>query len=233
VRYNRPVPKTLPVYLEVGRRRVFAGALDRPGWCRSGRDEDSALESLLAYGPRYAAAVKKVARGFTLPEKASALDVVERLRGDATTDFGAPAVAPSSDRRPLNDAELVPLTALLRACWAAFDASAKAAASAVLRKGPRGGGRDLDHIVAHVRDAEGAYLGRLGGKHPKRDGSESAAEMKAVRKEFLDALAARAGAEPLPPARRSRTVWVPRYGVRRSAWHALDHAWEIEDRAKQ
>src|SRR5204862_2837109 len=141
----RPVPKPFPVYLEVGKRRVFAGALDWPGWCRSGRDEETALESLLAYAPRYAAAVKKAARGFTLPEKASALDVVERLRGDATTDFGAPAVAPSSDRRPLDDAELERLTALLRACWAAFDASAKAAASAVLRKGPRGGGRDLDH----------------------------------------------------------------------------------------
>jgi hypothetical protein len=25
--------------------------------------------------------------------------------------------------------------------------------------------------------------------------------------------------------------WLPRYFVRRVAWHALDHAWEIEDRA--
>ena len=24
--------------------------------------------------------------------------------------------------------------------------------------------------------------------------------------------------------------WPPRYAARRIAWHALDHAWEIEDR---
>jgi len=40
-----------PVYLESGSRRTFAGAIDWPGWCRSGRDEASALEALLSYGP--------------------------------------------------------------------------------------------------------------------------------------------------------------------------------------
>jgi len=25
--------------------------------------------------------------------------------------------------------------------------------------------------------------------------------------------------------------WLPRYAARRIAWHALDHAWEIEDRS--
>jgi hypothetical protein len=25
--------------------------------------------------------------------------------------------------------------------------------------------------------------------------------------------------------------WPPRYAARRIAWHALDHAWEIEDRS--
>ena len=26
--------------------------------------------------------------------------------------------------------------------------------------------------------------------------------------------------------------WPPRYAARRIAWHALDHAWEIEDRTE-
>ncbi len=34
------------------------------------------------------------------------------------------------------------------ASWTAFDATAEAAAGHELRKGPRGGGRDLDKIVA-------------------------------------------------------------------------------------
>jgi hypothetical protein len=29
-----------------------------------------------------------------------------------------------------------------------------------------------------------------------------------------------------------KKTWSPRYYVRRAAWYALDHAWEIEDRAK-
>ncbi len=43
-----------PVYLEVGRRRTFAAALNWPGWCRSGKGEEAALEALAAYAPRYA-----------------------------------------------------------------------------------------------------------------------------------------------------------------------------------
>ena len=36
-------------YLEVGAKRVFAGALDWPGWCRSSRHERDALEALLGW----------------------------------------------------------------------------------------------------------------------------------------------------------------------------------------
>ena len=52
---------------------------------------------------------------------------------------------------------------MLRACWRAFDRAAAKAEGVELRKGPRGGGRDLDQIVEHVLDADGAYLGALGG----------------------------------------------------------------------
>jgi hypothetical protein len=34
------------------------------------------------------------------------------------------------------------------------------------------------------------------------------------------------GTPPVPKG------WPPRYAARRIAWHALDHAWEIEDRSE-
>ena len=211
------------VYLEIGSKRVFAGSIDWPGWCRSGRDEESALEALLENAPRYKKAIGAAARGFSPPSRATAaLRVVERLKGNATTDFGAPAVAPSSDDRPIGSKEAERLTKLLQACWKRFDATAKKAAGVELRKGPRGGGRDVDAIVRHVDEADRAYLSKLGGTVPK--GTDTAE----LRRAFLDAFRARIRGEPITS--RVKTPWLPRYAIRRSAWHALDHAWEIEDR---
>ena len=136
----------IPVYLEVGRRRVFAGALDWPGWCRGGLDETSALASLVDYAPRYAAVLKAAGLGFNAVTGVSSFALVERLPGNATTDFGAPDAVPASDALPMVGEELVRQQAILDACWQAFAASAAAAVGKELRKGPRGGGRDLDWI---------------------------------------------------------------------------------------
>ena len=225
------VKLTVAAYLEVGSRRVFAGALDWPGWCRSGRDEDEVLRALVAYAPRYAAAIGRLADEFTAPTDTSALDVIERLDGNATTDFGAPAIAPAADERPLDGSELERLQGLLRACWAAFDAAAEAASSAVLRKGPRGGGRELDAIVSHVLEADRAYLSLLWSAHRRAGDAYQTVQMVRLRGAIIDALRSRARGDPLPVDRRSARVWTPRYFIRRSAWHALDHVWEIEDRA--
>ena len=121
--------------------------------------------------------------------------------------------------------------ALLKASWAKFDRTARKAWGVELRKGPRGGGRELDAIVRHVLEADKAYLGRLGGLNWKPDGGGVAAETTLVRKDIMDVLSTRARGESPPRTPRSGKLWDPRYAVRRSAWHALDHAWEIEDRA--
>ncbi len=221
--------RTYPVYLEVGSKRVFAAALDWPGWCRGGRDEEAALQALVGYGPRYAAALGPAAGPFAPPNDPSALDVVERLEGNATTDFGPPGAVPGSDERALRSAGLERLTGLLQACWAAFDAAARGAKGSALKKGPRGGGRELDDIVSHVLDADRAYLGGLGGRYPQGSQGGVTEDMAGLRATIIEALSSRARGEPPPGSRRSKP-WPPRYAVRRSAWHALDHAWEIEDR---
>jgi hypothetical protein len=224
-----PKPRSIPVYLEVGSKRVFAGAVDWPGWCRPGHDEADALEALIAYGQRYLRAMGGAANGLELSADPAGIKVVERLRGNATTDFGAPGTAPSSDARPVTPTELTRLEALLTASWAAFDRASRVASSAVLRKGPRGGGRDLEAIVEHVLGADVAYLSGLGGSYHAPSGKEA---MRQMRRDFIKTLRTRAaGAEVPLSSRRKAPLWSPRYAVRRSAWHALDHAWEVEDRA--
>jgi hypothetical protein len=173
-----PRRTTHPVSLEVGGKRVFAGAIDWPGWCRSGRDEDGAIEALFAYAPRYAHVLRGTRLGFETPDDASALTVVERLTGTATTDFGAPDVPPSADEKPAIDEDLARFTTLLRACWRAFDRAAERAQGKEVAKGPRGGGRDLDGIIDHVLGADEGYLALLGAKAPKGGQDEHAARVR-------------------------------------------------------
>jgi hypothetical protein len=222
---------TLDAYLEVGAKRVFAGAVDWPGWCRSARTEDAALRALIDYAPRYAGALGGAARGLKRPGAVSDLRVVERLKGDATTDFGAPSQAPKSDGRALDAARVKRQIRLWRACGSALDTAAAAARDKELTKGPRGGGRELDAIVAHVFEADRAYLRFIGDRLPKPEDGDAAGAMAGLRDAIAAALTARARGEPPAHPRRVEKYWSPRYFVRRSAWHALDHAWEIEDRA--
>ncbi len=220
----------IDVYLEIGKKRTFAGALDWPGWCRSGRDEESALQALVDYGPRYADVLRAARLGFQAPADASALAVAERLEGNVTTDFGAPGIAPSYDRQPVDDGELERFQALLEACWRAFDAAAEAATGKELRKGPRGGGRELEEIIRHVLGGDAGYLSQLAWKLGPGQASTLSAELSRTRQAILDALRAAAHGEIPARGPRGGVRWTARYFVRRLAWHVLDHTWEIEQR---
>jgi hypothetical protein len=213
------------VYTEAGRAKTFAAALDWPGWCRSAKDEAGALEALAAYAERYAPVAK--AAGFRLPPKPK-FDVIERVEGSATTDFGAPGTVPEADRRPLHVGEARRLATVVEASWAELERIA-ASAPAELRKGPRGGGRDRDPIIQHVISAETSYARKIGVRHrePERTDTEAVA---ALRRAVLDALAAGGAAATGDPAPDAKT-WPARYVARRIAWHALDHAWEIQDKS--
>ena len=223
LRYNTEVAD-LPIYLEMAKKRVFAGAIDWPGWSRGARDEDTAIAALLDYRERYSSAM----RPFKVPAAKTAT-VVERVTGNATTDFGAPGVPPKADTAALTASQLTRQLALLEAAWAAFDAAAKRARGKTLAKGPRGGGRDLAKMIAHVHEADVAYLSAVGGVFERDAGEAAAAASRRMRQVMLVAIGARARGEPPVRAMR-KDPWPARYTVRRSAWHALDHAWEIEDR---
>jgi len=212
-----------PVYLEVGSRRVFAGALEWPGWARSGKTEALALEALADYAPRYAVVAERA--GIAFPTTAGdELRVVEQVPGSATTDFGAPDRVVPSDADPVDGAEAERFAALLRASWAVFDQVA-AGAPAELRKGPRGGGRDRDKIVDHVLGAEAAYARTLGVRQQQPAVGDQVA-VAALRDAVVAVLGAPSdGTPPVPKG------WPARYAVRRIAWHVLDHAWEIQDRS--
>jgi hypothetical protein len=198
----------VPVYLEVGKKRVFAAAVDWPGWCRAGKDEAGALEALAVAAPRYAAVAK--AAGLELPAEPT-FEVVERIQGDATTEFGAPGKVPKLDAEPPKPKEAERLADLVEASWKVLG-RVVAKAPAELRKGPRGGGRDRDKVVEHVVAAEESYARQVGVKE-KDPTKRRAAILEALR-------------SPV-----DGTKWPARYAARRIAWHALDHAWEIEDRS--
>jgi hypothetical protein len=222
----------LAVSLEVGQTRTFAIAHDWPGWCRSGRDEAAALHALYEYGPRYASALQTTRLQFRAPSEASDFVVVERLSGNATTNFGAPNLALSRDMQPVEPDEVQRWQEVLHACWRTFDMAVQAATGQALSKGPRGGGRDLTKIIEHVHDVDASYLTSLGG-HPQPSDEHIPSESQAfasLRNAILTTLIAAARGEVPARGPRGGVRWTPRYFVRRLAWHELDHAWEIEDR---
>jgi hypothetical protein len=165
--------------------------------------------------------------GVRLAKKAATdFDVVEQVKGDATTDFGAPSIAAAADRDPLTKAQAERLASLVDACWDVFN-DVVAGAPSALRKGPRGGGRDRDKIVEHVRDAEQSYARKIGVRHTpsevKRPGG-----VEAMRADIVATLRACRQGEPDLETK----AWPYRYAARRIAWHVLDHAWEIEDKSE-
>jgi hypothetical protein len=78
-----------PVIVETATKRVFVSAADWPGWCRSAKDEAGALEVLAGYAGRYRLVAGLAGVRFPAGD-AFQFEVVERVRGSATTEFGAP-----------------------------------------------------------------------------------------------------------------------------------------------
>ena len=221
---------SINVFVEIGKKRIFVGAVDWPGWCRSTRDEKTALQALIDYGPRYAQVLHSREIEFQVPTDASDLIETERHDGNATTDFGAPAIVLDADREPIERMEFERLQTVLLACWQAFDSAVGRATGRALRKGPRGGGRDVEKILEHVLEADRGYLARLAWKHKRESGKNPVEELSRTRQAILNALEVGVNGDLPEQGPRGGIIWPPRYFVRRVAWHVLDHAWEIDDR---
>jgi len=214
----------LAIAIETGGKKVFASALEWPGWSRSAKTEAAAVEALLAYAPRYAPVA--AAAQLEFPDVFDA-EIEERAAGGSGTDFGVPStLTHDADARPVDARQAVRLAAIVAAAWSVFDRVA-ARAPAELRKGPRGGGRDRDKMVGHVVESDWYYARELGLrlKQPK---VEDRAAVEAMRRDMLDVLRQPSDGTPLAGRR-----WPQRYAARRIAWHSLDHAWEIEDRSEK
>lgn len=211
------------VIVEVTAKRSFASALDWPGWSRSGRTPEAALAALAAYTSRYA--VVAATAGLRSPKVTGVASflVVEEVAGDATTAFGAPSIAATAEVQPVTAKEANRVATLVDAAWTVLD-DVVASAPAELRMGPRGGGRHRDAMFDHVLGAEQAYAAKLAVRlrQPSRDDT---AAISAMRAALLSVIRADRTGDPV----RNRG-WAPRYCARRLAWHALDHAWEMEDR---
>ena len=212
----------LRVVLELGPKgkRVAVVAPDWPGLSRGAKTEEAALERLQTYLPHYAP-VAKLAGMEAEFDSAAPLEIVERYPGTGSTDFWGISFAHSSfDKQPMSAAELERELKLLQACWAFFD-DVRARVSPVMRKGPRGGGRDRDQIVRHAIANEFDWSPRTRRPWEGMPGEE---ELRAHREKYVDAIRA------FHAEGKMAKKWPLRFLIRHTAFHTLDHAWEMEDK---
>jgi hypothetical protein len=220
----------MDVSIEVGpKRRAFASACLWPGLTRSGKSPEQALDALLAACPRYRSAVSRGGIEPDLPVDPAELVIVERLDGGAVTDYGAISRPLRIDTEPLDDAEVERLAQILVATWRAFDLAFQRVPPESRPVKPSHG-RSPDEVRRHVAESDRLHLAAFGVPHrePSPDGlAEFELENRSLFRERLEASPRGAVATI---SRRYGFDWTPRFAVRRSAWHALDHAWELEDR---
>jgi hypothetical protein len=212
------------VMLEMGRKgkKVVAVAPDWPGLSRGAKTGEAAIERLLAYVPRYAPVAKLAGMDAEFAAIAAA-DVVGHYPGTGSTDFWGISFAFSDiDRQAMSRDELERELTLMGASWAFFD-DVRSRVSAEMQKGPRGGGRDRDRIVRHTLASERDWAKKLGIAVP--EGALLTDEgLQAHRAAYGDAIRA------LHAQGSMARTWPLRFLIRHTAFHTLDHAWEMEDK---
>ncbi len=217
----------LRLAIEIGPKgkRVVAVAPDWPGLQRGAKTEEAAIARVHAYLPRYAPVAQLAGMSAEFAASASATDdMVEQYPGTGSTDFWGISFAFSRiDRQAMSGEEMERDLRLLQASWAFFDA-VRSRGSAELQKGPRGGGRDRDRIVRHTLGAEQDMASKLGLLRTPVDALLTDDGLSAYRDTYCAAI--RAFHAEGKPARS----WPLRYLIRHTAFHTLDHAWEMEDK---
>lgn len=219
--------KELRVTLEMGPkgRKVVAVSPDWPGLERGAATMDAAIERILAYVPRYAI-VAKLAGLEAAFGNLKNIDVVEQYPGSGSTDFWGISFAFSSiDRQTMSAKELERELTLMQACWTFFD-SVRARVSAEMKRGPRGGGRDRDQIVRHIIANEMNWAKMLG--LPAKENVVLTGEVIHDHREaYCQAIRDYHSQGKLAG---KVAKWPLRYLIRHTAYHTLDHTWEMEDK---
>jgi hypothetical protein len=206
-------------------KRSVAFSLDWPGWNRGAKTPEVALETLEAYRPRYrpVADLAGMAREF---DAAGPLEIVEDRVGPGSTDFWGISFAPSStEHGPLAEADLERKLALLQAAWAFFDGVA-ARVSPEMRRGPRGGGRDRNRIIRHTIRTESEDFAKQVGLRIPEEAALTPEGLEQHRETYLAAIRAYNAGK----IDRKMRSWTLPFLIRHSAFHTLDHAWEMEDK---
>jgi len=223
-RYDRRVPVRTVVERGPKGKKAVAFAIDWPGWSRGAKTADLALATLESYRRRYRPIALKagMAKDF---DAAGRLRVIEDRVGTSSTDFWGISFSPSaSELGPMGRAEIDRKIKLLRACWAFFDGVA-GRVSAEMRKGPRGGGRDRDRIIRHtIRTESEEFAKRVGLRIPE-EGALKPDALVAYRNAYVAALRAYNSGK----GKRMQS-WTLPFLIRHSAFHVMDHAWEMEDK---
>jgi hypothetical protein len=153
-------------------------------------------------------------------------DVVEEYPGTGSTDFWGISFAFSSiDKQGMSDDDLERDLMLMQACWAFFD-DVRSRVSAEMQKGARGGGRDREHIVRHTLYAEQNWAKMIGVITPD-DALLTGKGLKAHRDAYCQAIR---DYHSLGKLAGKMAKWPLRFLIRHTAFHILDHAWEMEDK---
>jgi hypothetical protein len=218
------VANQIRVTLEIGPKgkKVAAVAPDWPGLERGATTEEAAIERLLSYVPRYAT-VTNLAGMEAAFANITAVDVVEHYPGTGSTDFWGISFAFSGiDQQAISGDALERELTLMRACWAFFD-DVRSRVSAEMQRGPRGGGRDRDRIVRHTFGAEQDWAKKLGVLTPL-EAMLTDEGLNAHRDAYCNSIRA------LHSESKMARTWPLRYLIRHTAFHTLDHAWEMEDK---
>ena len=206
-------------------KRSVAFSLDWLGWSRGAKTPELALETLESYRERYRpiADLARMRREF---DAAGPLEVVEDRVGPGSTDFWGISFAPSStEQGPMSEAEFDRAITILHACWAFFDGVA-ARVSPEMRKGPRGGGRDRNRIIRHTIRTESEDFAKQVGLRIPEEGALTPEGLVQHRETYVAAMRAYNAGEV---EKRMRSWSLP-FLIRHSAFHTLDHAWEMEDK---
>ena len=218
------VAKHTRVTLEIGPKgkKVVAVAPDWPGLERGAKTGEDAIERLRSYIPRYSQ-VAKLAEMDAEFDTIKNINVVEQYPGTGSTDFWGISFAFSSiDKQGMSGDELERELTLMQACWAFFD-DVRRRVSAEMQKGPRGGGRDRDRIVRHIFANEQDWAKGL-GVHTPDDAMLTGKGLKAHRAAYCHAI------RDYHSQGKLAGKWPLRYLIRHTAFHTLDHAWEMEDK---